>query len=128
MTLLLDTQLLLWAANDPERLTARTRALLLDDDNELCFSAASVWEIAIKNAIGRDDFRVDTRLLRRSLLENGYSEVPITGEHAVHVLSLPQLHKDPFDRMLIAQAAVEGMTLLTSDADVARYPGPIRKV
>ena len=128
MTLLLDTRLLLWAASEPERLTPRARALLLDANNELCFSAASLWEIAIKNAIGRADFRVDTRLLRRGLVENGYVEVAVTGEHAVHVDALPPLHKDPFDRMLIAQAMVEGMTLVTTDTQVARYQGPIRKV
>ena len=128
MTLLLDTQILLWAVNQPDRLSAAARRLLTDPDNNLLFSPASLWEVAIKNTLGRDDFRVDPRVLRRGLLDNGYAELPITSEHAVHVDSLPPLHKDPFDRLLLAQATTEGITLLTSDAQVARYGGPVRKV
>jgi PIN domain nuclease of toxin-antitoxin system len=126
--LLLDTQLLLWAAGQPERLSAATRKLLNNPRNELLFSAASVWEVAIKNTLGRADFRVEPRLLRRGLLDNGYSELPVTSQHAVSIDSLPLLHKDPFDRLLLAQAISEGITLVTGDAQVARYPGPVRKV
>jgi PIN domain nuclease of toxin-antitoxin system len=128
MKLLLDTHLLLWAAGEPGRLPARARALIKDSANELIFSAASLWEIAIKRRLGRDDFRVDPRLLRRGLLDNSYCELPITSEHAVAVDSLPPIHKDPFDRILVAQATVEGLTLLTVDPVVAQYRGPIRKV
>lgn len=128
MTLLLDTQILLWAVNRPDRLPAVARTLLTNPDNDLFFSPASLWEIAIKNTLGRDDFRVEPRILRRGLLDNGYAELPITGEHAVNIDSLPRLHKDPFDRILLAQAITEGITLLTSDAQVARYGGPVRKV
>jgi PIN domain nuclease of toxin-antitoxin system len=128
VTLLLDTQILLWAANEPDRLPRAARTLLTDPDNDLLFSAASLWEIAIKNTIGRDDFRVQPRILRRGLLENGYAELPITSEHAVNIDSLPPLHRDPFDRMLIAQAITEGITLMTSDVQVARYGDPVRKV
>ncbi len=128
MKLLLDTQLLLWAAGQPERLSAAARRQLNNAKNELIFSAASIWEITIKNSLGRDDFRVEPRLLRRGLLDNGYVELPITSEHAVNVDALPALHKDPFDRLLIAQALVEGITLLTADAQLARYRGPVRKV
>lgn len=128
MKLLLDTHLLLWAAGQPERLSADARVLLEAPENELWFSAASVWEIAIKCGLGREDFRVDVRLLRRGLLENGYRELPVGSEHAVALDSVPPIHKDPFDRLLIAQACVEGITLLTTDAVVAQYPGPIRKV
>lgn len=128
MKLLLDTHLLLWAAGEPNRLSADARALIDAPENELFFSAASLWEIAIKRGLGRDDFQVDTRLLRRGLLDNGYSELPIGSEHAVAIDSLPSIHKDPFDRMLVAQAMVEGITLLTVDAYVAQYPGPVRKV
>jgi PIN domain nuclease of toxin-antitoxin system len=85
-------------------------------------------EIAIKSTLGRDDVQVDLRLLRRGLLDNGYSELPIGSEHAVAIDRLPSIHKDPFDRMLVAQAMVEGITLLTSDAVVAQYPGAVRKV
>jgi PIN domain nuclease of toxin-antitoxin system len=128
MKLLLDTHLLLWAAFSPERLPAEARALIESPANELVFSAASLWEIAIKSGLGRDDFQVDARLLRRGLLDNGYSELPIGSEHVVAVTGLPPIHKDPFDRLLVAQAMVEGITLLTADALVAAYPGPVRKV
>ena len=128
MKLLLDTQLLLWAAGQPDRLSAAARQWLTDPRHELLFSAASLWEIAIKNALGREDFRVEPRLLRRGLLDNGYAELPITSQHAVNIDSLPPLHKDPFDRLLLAQALSEGITLLTGDAQLARYPRPVRKV
>jgi len=128
MMLLLDTHLLLWAAGQPDRLSADARSLVMAEEHELLFSAASIWEIAIKRGLGRSDFRVDPALLRRGLLENGYDELPITGRHALGVNRLPDLHRDPFDRMLVAQAVEEGVLLLTSDAQVARYPGPIRRV
>src|ERR1017187_8637840 len=92
------------------------------------FSAASLWEVAIKRGLGRGDFKVDTRLLRRGLLDNGYSELPIISDHVVETESLPPIHKDPFDRVLVAQATVEGITLLTTDSLVSQYPGPIRRV
>jgi PIN domain nuclease of toxin-antitoxin system len=126
--LLLDSHLLLWAAGAPERLSLAARELLNDPGNELHFSAASLWEIAIKNSLGRDDFRVEPRLLRRGLLDNGYVELPITSQHAVSIDSLPPSHKDPFDRLLLAQALSEGILLVTSDAQLASYPGPVRHV
>jgi PIN domain nuclease of toxin-antitoxin system len=126
--LLLDTHLLLWAANEPKRLPKAARVLIEDSENDLLFSAASLWEITIKRSLGRADFRVDARLLRRGLLDNGYTELPITSEHAVNVDHLPSTHKDPFDRILVAQATVEGITLLTNDRKLMGYPGPIRKV
>jgi len=126
--LLLDTQILLWAAGHPKRLSTAARKLLDDPRNELLFSAASLWEIAIKNTLGREDFRVEPRLLRRGLLDNGYGELPITSQHAVSIDSLPHLPKDPFDRLLLAQALCEGVTLVTADTQLARYPGPVRKV
>ena len=128
MKLLLDTHLLLWAAGSPDRLPDAARGLLEDPQNEPIFSSASMWEVAIKHGLGRGDFRVDARLLRRGLLDNGYSELPITGEHAVALDSLPSIHKDPFDRILVAQSMVEGITLLTADPLVAQYPAPIRMV
>lgn len=128
MKLLLDTQILLLAAGQPGRLSATARKLLNDPRNELLFSAASLWEIAIKNTLGREDFRVEPRLLRRGLLDNGYVELPITSQHAVNIDSLPPLHKDPFDRLLLAQAISEGIILLTGDTQLARYRGPVRKV
>ena len=128
MKLRLDTQLLLWAAGQPERISKSARKLLNDPKNELVFSAASLWEVAIKSSLGREDFRVEPRLLRRGLLDNGYVELPITSQHAVNIDGLPPLHKDPFDRLLLSQALSEGITLLTTDSSLAGYPGPVRKV
>jgi PIN domain nuclease of toxin-antitoxin system len=128
MKLLLDTRLLLWAAGEPDRLSGEARSLIENPKNELLFSAASLWEVAIKHGLGRNDFKVDARLLRRGLLDNGYSELPIVSDHVVALESLPTLHKDPFDRVLVAQATVEGVTLLTIDSLVAQYPGPIQRL
>jgi len=128
MKLLLDTHLLLWAAGEPRRLSKPARTLIGNPDNELLFSAASLWEVAIKRRLGREDFKVDARLLRRGLLDNGYSELPIISDHVVATESLPLLHRDPFDRILVAQATVEGVTLLTTDSQVSQYAGPIRIV
>src|SRR2546430_7266386 len=99
---------------------AAARSLLDDQDNQLLFSAASIWEMTIKSMLGRDDFRVQPRVVYRALLDNGYEELPVTSHHAVSVDLLPPLHKDPFDRLLIAQALTEGITLLTTDAQVAQ--------
>ncbi len=126
--LLLDTQLLLWAASAPDRLSQPARDKLLDPDNTPWFSAASIWEVTIKAGLGRTDFRVDPFLLRRGLVDNGYQELPITSRHALGVHHLPPIHRDPFDRLLLAQAESEGMLLLTSDATVARYPAPVMRV
>ncbi|MEA3278127.1 MAG: type II toxin-antitoxin system VapC family toxin [Pseudomonadota bacterium] len=121
MNLLLDTHLLLWAAGKPDRLSEDAKELLIDPGNELLFSSASLWEITIKRGLDRPDFRVDPRRLWRMLLSHGYRELPITSEHAVAVDSLPPVHKDPFDRILVAQARIEGITLLTSDVAVLSY-------
>jgi PIN domain nuclease of toxin-antitoxin system len=128
MKLLLDTHLLLWAAQGIEHLPLDAQKLMSEPENELFFSVASLWEIVIKCGLGREDFKVDPRVLRRSLLDNGYYELPILSEHAVAIGTLPPIHKDPFDRLLIAQAIVEGITLLTADIRVAKYPGPIKRV
>ena len=115
MNVLLDTHVLLWAAGEPEKLTVAARELLEDPGNHLFFSAASLWEVAIKASLGKDDFMVEPRLLRRGLADNGYNELPVTGAHAVAIGGLPLIHKDPFDRILVAQAQVEGLHLITSD-------------
>ena len=128
MRLLLDTHLLLWSAVEPERLSSKAQIAIGDEDNELLFSPASLWEVAIKQRLRRPDFQVDVRLVRRNLLMNGYDELSVTGEHAVAVADLPPIHRDPFDRLLVAQSMVEGITLLTADRTVARYPGPIQRV
>jgi PIN domain nuclease of toxin-antitoxin system len=124
--LLLDTHILLWAALSWRRLPSQARVLLEQEDNVLVFSVASLWEVAIKRGLGREDFRVDPRLLRRGLVDNGYEELAILGQHTVAVDGLPPLHKDPFDRLLIAQSLIEGITLLTVDPLVARYPAPVQ--
>jgi PIN domain nuclease of toxin-antitoxin system len=126
--LLLDSHLLVWVSSTSERLSSTARSLIRNSDNDLFFSAASVWELAIKQGSKKYDVNVDAALLRRGLLDNGYAELPVSSEHAVAIRTLPHLHKDPFDRILVAQATVEGITLLTADPIVARYPGPIRKV
>jgi len=128
LNLLLDTHLLLWAASEPQRLSAKARALLLDPSNQLVFSSASLWEIAIKNGLDRSDFNVDPRRLWRMLLVNGYRELSVTSEHTVAVNDLSPFHKDPFDRILVAQARVEGLTLLTADKVVAKYGEGVKKV
>ena len=126
MRLLLDTHVLLWATSVPGRRTPELRALLESPDTAAVFSPATIWEVAIKSQTGRSDFLVDPEVLRTTLVEVGCFELPITSAHAAAAAHLPPIHKDPFDRILIAQAQVEGITLLTADRTVARYPGPIR--
>lgn len=128
MKFLLDTHLLLWAAGQPERLSKSARELIENPDNVLYFSAASIWEIAIKSSLGREDFKADSRLIRRGLIDNGYQEIAISSEHAAGVQALPLVHKDPFDRLLIAQSLSEGMPLVTVDPLLSQYPGMIQQV
>lgn len=124
--ILLDTHVLLWTAGPQSRLSPALRARIEDPDIEALFSTASIWEIAIKQSQRREDFQVDPSALRTRLLEEGYVELAVLGEHAVAVATLPWIHKDPFDRLLVAQAIVEDAELLTVDEQLARYPGPIR--
>ena len=128
MKFLLDTHLLVWATAASDRLSQTQRDAIDVSQNELHFSVASLWEIAIKSAQGRADFTIEPGRFRRQLLEHGYAELPVLGAHAVAVAALPPIHKDPFDRLMIAQAQVENIVLLTADADIARYPGPIRRI
>jgi PIN domain nuclease of toxin-antitoxin system len=125
MKLLLDTQMLLWSVARSEFLPAEARQMIIDQGNEVFFSPASLWETVIKNSRNRPDFKVDARILRRLLLERGYQEIPINGLHALAVNDLPLLHKDPFDRLLLAQAKTEGLSLLTTDATLSAYPAPV---
>ncbi|MCL5425999.1 MAG: type II toxin-antitoxin system VapC family toxin [Gammaproteobacteria bacterium] len=128
MNLLLDTHVLLWASAEPEKLSDDALSLINDDNNRLYFSAASIWEVVIKNSLQRTDFHVDPHLLRRGLMDNGYLELPISSLHTLNIAHLPSIHKDPFDRILVAQAEAEGFLLLTADELVAQYAGPIRKI
>lgn len=122
MNLLLDTQILLWVAFKPAKLPRRMQAAISDLDNTVYFSTTAIWETSIKSAAGREDFQCDPHALRRQALRQGYRELAVTGDHALQVASLPLLHKDPFDRILIAQAQFEHFVLLTADALVRRYP------
>lgn len=126
--LLLDTHILLWSALASPRLSREASELIDDPANKPVFSVASIWEIAIKSSLGREDFQVNPSRLRMKLLENGYEELPITGRHVLTLNSLPDHHKDPFDRILIAQATAEVFMLITADPLVGAYTGPILKV
>ena len=128
MKLLLDTHILIWIAEDSPRLVSAARALIFDPSHQKVFSAASLWELAIKSAARPQAVGLDLEKLERELLARDYEEAPVTSRTARETAKLRLLHKDPFDRLLIAQAIVEGMTLLTADATLARYGGPIRLV
>ena len=128
MSLLLDTHILIWIAAASHRLSPEARRRLGAREEKLVFSVASLWEVAIKNSLGRGNFPIDGAELRRGLLARRYEELPITGPHALETAALPTIHRDPFDRILVAQARYEGFTLLTADKRVARYPGPIELV
>jgi len=126
MRLLLDTHLLVWAMGSPERLPSGLAAMLEDPQNTPVFSVASLWELVIKKALGRPDFSVEPALLRRALLDGGWQELPIAASHALAVAQLPLFHRDPFDRLLLAQASADGLLLITADSQLAQYPGPVR--
>jgi PIN domain nuclease of toxin-antitoxin system len=127
--LLLDTHLLIWVAADDKNLSQEARTAIEDLDNTLYFSVASIWEIVIKSGLGRDDFQIDARVLRRNLVDAGYEELSVEAPHVLEIERLPMLHRDPFDRLLIGQAIAEGIVLLTHDDLIRRYDfAPIRYV
>ena len=128
MNLLLDTHLLLWSASHDDLMSCAADTLIKDPANTLWFSAASIWEVAIKRSLNRPDFRTDASVLRAGLLANGYRELAIEGRHCLPLAALPALHMDPFDRLLLAQAMSEGMLLVTADRKLAAYDGPVRHV
>jgi PIN domain nuclease of toxin-antitoxin system len=128
MKLLLDTHLLIWTAGDVRKLSKTARGLIEDRDNDIAFSAISIWEIAIKYALEKADFNINPHLVRRGCLDNGMTELAMTSDHAIITATLPFIHKDPFDRLLVAQAMSEGITLLTADETIAQYRGPVRLV
>ena len=121
MRLLLDTHLLLWAAANSKRLSREARELLEDAGNDVYYNAASIWEIAIKSSLRRKDFRIQLPQLLSALPEMGLIELPITAVHAAGVSSVPPIHRDPFDRLLLAQSLTEPLVLLTNDALLERY-------
>jgi PIN domain nuclease of toxin-antitoxin system len=125
---LIDTHLLLWAAFQSVRLPDAAHAIMMEPRHQLWFSAASIWEVSIKRALNRPDFRVDPGVLRAGLLSNGYQELPIESRHCLALSALPALHSDPFDRLLLAQAITEGLIFLTADNALAAYGGPVERV
>jgi PIN domain nuclease of toxin-antitoxin system len=125
---LLDTHLLIWASSVSSRLTPEARGLITDPENEIMFSVISLWEIAIKSALGRSDFDIDPHILRRVLIDNEYKELAFLSDHALMVTTLPNIHSDPFDRALLAQARAEGIILLSSDRQIQRYGGGVKLV
>jgi PIN domain nuclease of toxin-antitoxin system len=128
MRLLLDTHVLLWAVASSRRLSKEARGLIVDPENEVFYSAASLWEIAIKSALKQADFRIDVDVIAMALPESGFAELPVRAGHAVAVAKLPNVHHDPFDRMLLAQALTEPLVLITNDAVLTKYPAPVRLV
>jgi PIN domain nuclease of toxin-antitoxin system len=128
MKYLFDTHIAIWTLLDDPRLSRAAREILNDNENKFFFSVCSIWEIAIKRGLRAAAFQHDPREIRHYLLRNGCEELTLQGRHAVEVDRLPHIHKDPFDRILIAQAMVEGIFLLTADATIAQYPAPILKV
>lgn len=128
MNLLLDTHVALWAITDSPRLSAQARALISAPYASVWVSAVSVWEIAIKHALARGDMPVSGQEALRWFQVSGYRLLAIEAHHAAAVEELPPHHPDPFDRLLVAQALVEPMRLLTQDATVARYSDSILRV
>lgn len=121
MKYLLDTHILLWATTNHPKLSSIAKEIILDESNELYFSTASIWEIAIKVNLGKLHLPVNTPIFRRTLLENNYLELEINSYHAMATEQLPLLHQDPFDRILLAQAQHEGFFLLSADSKVQAY-------
>ena len=121
MRLLLDTHVALWALTGDARLSEQARTLILDPRAEVFVSAASLWEVAIKHALGRGDMPVSAARVRQLFDKAGYSILPICAEHVLAVESLPAIHADPFDRIIVAQSRVEPLRLLTHDRTVSRY-------
>lgn len=121
MRILVDTNVLLWAVIDPGRLSLDTRSILEDPDNEVLFSAASIWEIAIKRRLGRADFRVEPSEIIEEAKANGFVELPVRSAAALKVADLPLHHRDPFDRLLVAQAMTEPAVLYTAEAQLGAY-------
>ena len=128
MQLLLDTHLLVWAMREPERLDPALVRLLEDPMNTPVFSVASLWELVIKRGLDRPDFQLEPSLLRQALLEACWRELPVEAHHVLAVGQLPPLHRDPFDRLLLAQAQADGLLLITADQQLAQYPGPVRRM
>jgi PIN domain nuclease of toxin-antitoxin system len=128
MRVLLDTHVLLWALIAPKRLGKDVRAAIESPNNDVLFSAASIWEIAIKSALKRTDFRIAPDAIVIAAIETGFTELPVSSAAAVQVAKLPTHHRDPFDRLLIAQAITEPATLYTADSQLEAYSELVRHI
>ena len=128
MKLLVDTQILIWSTTAPELTPRQAQSQLEDEGNSLWFSVASLWEIAVKRSLNKPDFLIDVGPMRDSLFDAGFEELPVQASHVLCLTGLQRFHKDPFDRLLLAQAVAEGMVLLTTDRVLAKYEGPITLV
>jgi PIN domain nuclease of toxin-antitoxin system len=126
MSLLLDTHVLIWALDSPKRLAPEVRGEIEDPHNEIFFSAASIWEIAIKSGLGKLDFPHSAEAIAQGAIHTGFTELPVTAKHAAAVARLPTHHRDPFDRLLIAQALALPAHLLTVDAALGPYSDLVR--
>ena len=125
MGYLFDTHLLIWVINEPERIPENIAALMEEGAPGRYFSAVAIWESAIKSALGRPDFNVDPHVLHVILLKAGFTEIAFNGRHGLATRYMPPIHRDPFDRAMIAQANIEGLTLVTADALLAEYPARV---
>lgn len=122
MKLLLDTHAMIWAFSEPERLPPKARAAIEDSRNDVWVSSAATWEIAIKHALGRMPLPTSPEVyLPARIAHYGFRELPISVAHTLAVAALPNHHRDPFDRMFVAQAQVEGLTLVSVDPEIAKY-------
>ncbi|MGK9054664.1 type II toxin-antitoxin system VapC family toxin [Neorhizobium petrolearium] len=128
MRILLDSHLLVWLVGASDRLPPEAREIIENVDNDIFFSSASIWELSIKYSSGKIGLELPPRMLHRVLIESDFKELAVTASHALEVDMLQPIHKDTFDRILIAQAMWEGMLLLTSDETIAQYNAPIRLV
>ena len=126
MNFLLDTHILIWAAIAPHKISPELASLLSDPSNHLYFSSASIWEISIKESLGKKDFKFSSKKLYDGLIENGYKELKVSALHAMEVIKLPFIHRDPFDRILVATAIWENMPLLTNDSTLSSYHSLVR--
>ena len=126
MNFLLDTHILIWAAISHLKISPELASLLSDTNNHLYFSSASIWEISIKESLEKSDFKVSSKKLYDGLIENGYKEIKVSALHAMEVIKLPFIHRDPFDRILVATAIWENMSMLTNDSKLSPYHSLVR--
>ena len=126
MNFLLDTHILIWVAISPHKISLELASLLSDPSNHLYFSSASIWEIPLKESLGKRDFEISSKKLHGGLIENGYKEIKISALHAMEAIKLPFIYRDPFDRILVTTAIWENMPLLTNDSTLSPYHSLVR--